>query len=633
VFCDLSPLSSPDRVLPALAYALGVRDAAGDRLAEGAAARARDLEPLLVLDCFERVIEAGPAVAAVLAGAPGLTVLATSRRRLGLNGEFVYEVPPLDSECALSLFCERAQAVLSRFRLTERNRNPIEAICRRLDGLPLALELAAARIAVLAPAELLSRLERRRLALTGGARDLPERQRTLEAAIASSYELLDEASQQTFDRLGLFASPFTLTAAEAIAEASLDDVTRLVEMSLLVRADDGGDEARLHMLDTIRDFARERLERGAEADTLRGRHAAFFSHLYEDGHATVRDVEELRAAYAHARAHDERESALRLARGLAHLLGLGLELAEARRVLEEALSFARAETPIRGHALLTLANALLDQGEDPAQPEREAFAIFDRLGDHDHVALALGRRATRLAQRGKIKLAKVAADDCLARLDAVSAENGPMVTFVLAGAYAAIGDAPDIEARLEIEAVAAFRSRGDRVRLAMALNNFAIGAIDRGDFDAAGRALREAHAIAMEIGSVTTILGVEVNSGWYELVRGDPAAAELRFRNGFGDRDGTRAEPRRRLAAEILLGLAASAAAQGRLARAARLAGAARRTLSRTRQNRLAHLERRIEEHDLAAARSELGDAVFSRHYEEGQALRFDEAVAYALTE
>ena len=294
-FVDLSLLTDPDLVAPTIASVLGTAEVVGQRLIETLSAYLAPKRFLLVLDNCERVLAATPDITALLAAGPGLTVLATSREPLHVRGEREFPLLPLPLPAsdrlpvigelgqipAVMLFVERATASQPDFSLTIDNAAPVAAICRRLDGLPLAIELAAARVKVLPPTALLARLEHRLPLLTGGGQDLPARQRTMRNAIAWSYDLLSPAEQALFRRLAVFAGGFTLEAAEAVADPEsellvLDGVVALVEQSLLRQASRSPEDPRYLMLETVREFGLERLAAAGEADDARERHAAHF---------------------------------------------------------------------------------------------------------------------------------------------------------------------------------------------------------------------------------------------------------------------------------------------------------------------------------------------------------------------
>ncbi|HWE60119.1 MAG TPA: helix-turn-helix domain-containing protein, partial [Chloroflexota bacterium] len=305
VFVSLAPLREASLVLSAIAQAVGVVESSEQPLAVALRTFLRGRQLLLVLDNVEHVLEAAPEVTRLLGSCPGLRVLATSRAALRLQGERVVRVAPLaladvarlpvmaalEQVAAVRLFVERAEATQEEFALTAANASTVAQICARLDGLPLAIELAAARITVLPPAALLAQLEAQPLrVLTGGARDLPARQRTLRDTIAWSYELLPAAEQALFRRLSVFAAGYTLAAAEAVCRPAdvrddplataevLDGLGTLADLHLLrvtaPRLDAG--EPRLDMLETIREYGREQLTASGELETLRARHAAHY---------------------------------------------------------------------------------------------------------------------------------------------------------------------------------------------------------------------------------------------------------------------------------------------------------------------------------------------------------------------
>jgi predicted ATPase len=261
----LAPVLDPDLVEPTVSRALGITGNLSDHVA--------NREMLLVLDNFEQVVEAAAYLAELLGSAPGLKLLVTSREALRITGEWEYAVPSLAEIEAATLFTERARAVRSDFAPSD----AVAQLCRRLDGLPLALELAAARVKVLSPEHILARLDHRLDLLTASARDIPARQRTLRATVDWSYELLAQEEQALFARLGVFSGGWTLDAAETICDASLDGMESLVAKSLVRQAGE-----RFAMLETIRECAVERLERSSEGEELRDRHAHFFLEFAEE---------------------------------------------------------------------------------------------------------------------------------------------------------------------------------------------------------------------------------------------------------------------------------------------------------------------------------------------------------------
>ena len=371
VFVSLAPLADPALVASAIAEQLGVRERAEQTLRDALVTHLAGKRLLLVLDNFEHLLPAAPLVAALLGACPALRVLTTSRAALHLSGEHLYPVsplalpdagplPPLEElgqTAAVRLFVERVRAVKPDFALSEANAPAVVEIVRRLDGLPLALELVAARARVLSPAALLARLDRRLPLLTGGAQDLPDRQRTLRETIAWSYDLLRPDEQALFRRLGVFAGGCTLEAAETVANLDepfdvLEGMTALLDASLLQSEEQDG-EPRYTMLETIREFALERLSESGEEPATRDRHARFFRDLaeragpdiVETGDPTLLDVIErehdnLRAALAWSRETGDHDTLLRLAGALAFFWYYRGYLNEGQRWLDQALADA-----------------------------------------------------------------------------------------------------------------------------------------------------------------------------------------------------------------------------------------------------------------------------------------------------
>lgn len=321
-FVQLAAVTDPSLVLPTIARALDVPEAEGRSVLDGLGALVGTRHVLFVLDNLEQVLGAAPDIAALLARCPHLHVLATSRSPLRIGAEAEYPVAPLDLPApgaavapddlsrypATALFMERAVNACPGFAPTAEQADAVVAICRRLDGLPLALELAAARVRVLDPPTLLQRLEHALDVLTTGARDLPERQRTLRATIDWSHSLLAEPEQQLYRRLAVFEGGWTQSAAEAVcydgsAEAALDEMASLIEQGLVRPT---GVPGRFDMLQTIREFARERLAESGEAETLRARHADHYLAVAEEireGVAGASQLDSMARADAEAANH------------------------------------------------------------------------------------------------------------------------------------------------------------------------------------------------------------------------------------------------------------------------------------------------------------------------------------------
>ncbi len=415
-FVDLSPLTDSTLVMPTIAATLGVREVVGEPLSQTLAGFLADKQLLLLLDNCEHVAAAAPDLATLLASSPQLAVLATSRGALRIRGEREVPLPPLPLPAsdhlppleelarvpAVALFVDLAAASQPDFALTADNAAAVVGICRRLDGLPLAIELAAARIKVLPPAALLARLDQRLPLLTGGSRDLPTRQRTMRDAIAWSYDLLAPHEQVLFRRLGVFAGGFTLAAADAVAVRDedlsiVDGVMALVEQSLVRQMPGVADEPRYQMLETVREFALEQVTLAGELDDARERHAQHFFTLSErlvQGISFLMESESLsrlapeqdnlRLALAWFDNHDEIDRLLRLG---SLLYGLWLahgQYREGLRWLERALErSSRAASAGRVQALVAAGMLAVFQGDYARATafNAEGVGLAGELGD------------------------------------------------------------------------------------------------------------------------------------------------------------------------------------------------------------------------------------------------------------
>ena len=394
-FVLLTPVREAERVVPAIAQALGLRDQPDESALETLLDYLRDKRMLLVLDNFEHVLAAAPALSSLLAAAPGVKVLATSRSPLRLRQEHVYRVPQLALDEAVALFAERAEAAAPGFRLDRENAETIEAICRQLDNLPLAIELAAPRVRTLTPQALLGRLGRRLPLLTGGALDTDERQRTLRDTIAWSYDLLDEPEQQLFRSLAVFVGGFRLEAAAGIGGGDvLEHLDSLVENSLLLRLREDSDGApRFWMLETIREYALEELGATGELESAMQRHGAWFAALAEcldaesgtgDQAASVArltdDYPNLRAAIERARERGDGELLLRLATSLWTYWSTCGYVAEGRSALEDAIELGGSR-PARALVGLNALKVFSGSGDGLLDDVHEALIAAEELGD------------------------------------------------------------------------------------------------------------------------------------------------------------------------------------------------------------------------------------------------------------
>ena len=641
-FVNLAPIADPALVVATIAQVLGVRETGAQSVGDLLAHYLRDKALLLLLDNFEQVREAAPVVADLLAVAPRLRVLVTSRAPLRLRGEHEYAVPPfalpdpqhlpalatLTQYDAVRLFIARAQEVRADFAVTNANAPAVAEICVRLDGLPLAIELAAARVRLFPPQALLARLGSRLTLLTGGARDLPARQQTLRGAIDWSYSLLQPAEQILFARLAVFLGARTFEAIEAVCnpDGALDVlacVESLVEKSLLRQEEGPGDEPRFVMLETIHEYARERLELREEGEDLRLRHAEYFRQVAEAAMAELRGAhhnavlarlmaaqENLRAALSWALERQEGETALWLALALLDSWMASGQRAEARQWLEAALAateHAQAAVPDAAPARELRAKALSEigllaslQGDFGAARLRveEALALRRTLADKMRIARSLEL------------LASIANDQ---------------------------GDYATSRARYA-EAVALTRELGNPAELAVMLNNVGWQAYLAGDDARALVLLEESLALLRHAGDTTWRLAVTlVSLGPVLIVHADYARAGALLREGL------RLAQHQRTRSHLmwgLEGLAWLAAPEGMTRgqpvagaeRAARLFGAAA-AWRETAFELLTPAERSVQEHHVAIAQVHLDEAAWQAAWAEGRAMPLEQAVAYALEE
>jgi predicted ATPase/DNA-binding SARP family transcriptional activator len=410
-FVDLAALTQPELVVDAVARALGVAESGGQTMLESPTSAIRDADVLLVADNFEHLLEAAPAVAELLTAGPGVKVLATSRSPLRVAAEHEYPILPLElprmteapdpaalvQNEAVALFVARARAVRPDFEVTRENAAVVAAICAAVEGLPLALELAAARMKLLAPESLLERLRDRLDTLTARARDVPERQRTLRATIDWSYDLVGPEERRLFAELSVFPGEFSIEVAEAICRTEVRTIEALVDSSLVQPAGDG----RFRMLEIVRQHAAERLEEEGDVDSVRRRHTDFFLELGEELRPSLRgagaedalrlverDHDNFRAALAYARDHGLVELQLRLAPAIHRIWYTRGYLSEGRAWLEEAIS-AEGKQPAehRVGALTATAAIAWRQGDlDAAETyAAEALEIARRLGTENEM--------------------------------------------------------------------------------------------------------------------------------------------------------------------------------------------------------------------------------------------------------
>jgi predicted ATPase len=642
-FVSLATVRDPTLVIPVIAQTLGVREELSgplfDRLssmAEKSGVRLRpvrrplsdmvkqhigETQVLLLLDNFEQVIDAAPQVADLLASCRNLSILVTSRARLNLRGEYEALVPnlpvpdhkragitTLTKYPAVELFIQRAISARSDFKLTPDNSHAIAEICVRLDGLPLALELAASRIRVMSAQTLLGRLETRLKLLTGGSSDLPLRQQTLRNAIAWSYDLLNPAEKTLFSRLGVFAGGSTLEAAEEICSSDqnrgtdmINNLQSLVDKSLIRRTEENG-ESRFSMLYTIQEFALERLEESQESQKIGRLHGEYFANLARKAEPELRgpeqavwlerleqDNDNLRESIHWLLEHGEAGLSLEMTGALWRYWWVRGYVTEGREWLSKALIRAREHTLDRARALRA-AGALAELQNDQAvarELHKEALTIYQELGDMPGISTAL------------LQLGTIAHDE---------------------GDYASALSL--FEQSLSIK-----RELGDRLGTAMLLNNLGIIAQQQGEYSNAKSLYEQSLSIKRELGDN---LGVAISL--YYMARlacqqTDYSKARilcqqsLTIERDLGDKYGI---------ADCLEGLAEIANRMKTPKLAARLFGAAH-IVRETYRAPVFSIDREHYERVVAETRSGLPPQEFETAWLEGRQMTLAQAITYAL--
>jgi predicted ATPase len=565
---------------------------------------------LFLLDNFEQLIEAAPNVAELLATSPCLKVLVTSRAALHLYGEHEFPVPALEvpdlratpaidalaSYPAVALFVQRAAAAKPDFQLDAHNASAVIEICSRLDGLPLAIELAAARVKVLSLSAMRTRLASRLQLLTGGARDLPQRQQTLRAAIDWSHELLTPAEQKLFRRLSVFVGGCTLEGVEAVCDTKsdldldfLDGMGSMVDKSLVQQTEQANGESRFSMLETIREYAMERLEASGERDVTKRAHAAYCMVLAEEEATEPSEsngtdwTERLALEHNNFRSALEwliqREDAdwgLRLGTALFRFWETREYFAEGRDSLHRLLKIpgAAAHSKARVRALFVAGVLASEQGDFTAADDlmKESLTIARQLGDKQGVAVSLNARAVVARDRGDFLLAHDLFEESLG----VWRELGDMkaIARTLSNLASGLKSQGEYEhARtLSAESQAIFEGLGDRTGVGWSLNNQGDMAREQGDVAGARTSYGQALEIFRELGDRWGIAGTLADLGTLAREQGDCATSLHLYRDSlkvFRDLE------HKRGIARLLECFASSAAAQSQAERALRMAGAA----------------------------------------------------------
>ena len=594
-FVPLASVQPEESVAARVLAGLGITEAPTEQPLETLGYSLRPHPGLLVLDNFEHLLQSAPLLAELLASCPRLKVLVTSRAPLNISGEHEYTLDPLPIDDAVQLFTERARAVRPGFAGHEAE---VAEICARLDCLPLALELGAARSRLLAPRELLARLENRLDLAVGGPRDLPARQRTLRATLDWSYDLLEPFERRLLARLAVFAGSWSLEAAEEVCDADLTVLQSLVEQNLVRREGD-----RFGMLETIREFASERFERTAEAESVRRRHAEHVASLAEAAEPHTRGgpdhelwLERLEREYANVRAAmtwahvAAPELALRILGSLMRLFWIRPSLLESKAWLEHALAADSGHAPgARAKALLAAADITATLGEFEAQTRyaEESFALYSELGDDFGIARALRERAFAAGNADDHERAEALYAEAITLAKRIGDTWGEGVILN------ELGDLALREGRWARALALCSESRelraglGDRIGASLALANIALAELELGRRADAERHIRQALAENLGVGSVKVV------------------------------------------DASLLI-LAALATGGDQHARAARLLGAGATIVDSAGMTR-EPAERDLRERAVASSKAALGEDAWSLEFERGRGFSPREALECAL--
>ena len=568
-FVPLSPVRDAGLIASAIVQTLGIREAGGQSPLEILKKNLQDslrAPMLLLLDNFEHLIQASPVVAELLATAPNLKILVTSRAALHVYGEHEFPVPPLAlpdsksnpslealSKCpAIALFVQRAAAAKPDFELNAENARAVTEICGRLDGLPLAIELAAARVKVLSLTSMQTRLESRLQLLTGGARDLPQRQQTLRATIDWSYDLLSAAEQKLFRRLSVFVGGCTLEGVEAVCDTKgdldldlLDGTASMVDKSLLQQVEQANGESRFVMLETIREYAREKLEASKEEALTRRAHAAYCLVLAEEevteqGSAVGEELLErlglehdnFGAALEWLTKTGDTDWGLRLGAALFRFWETREYLAEGRDRLGKLLQLAGAAAPTKARLRALFAAGVLasEQGDYPSADAllNESLGIAHQLYDKQGVAVSLNALAVLAREQDAVAIAHSLFEESLVLWRELGDQRAVARALSNLANVVKLQDDYARAGSLHAECLSIFQGLGDRTGVAWSLNSQGDVARDQGDLEAAQTLYEQGLGIFRELGDPWGIAGTLADLGnLAREQRNFPAAGDL----------------------------------------------------------------------------------------------------------
>ncbi len=652
-FVNLASITRPDLVATALADALEIQQAAGRTIPQLIGDQLKDSGPfLLLLDNFEQVIAAATVVAEMLEACPSLKIVVTSRSCLHIYGEQEFPVTPLPQNSAIELFAQRAAAVWPGFAINAENAPAIQEICSRLDGLPLAIELAAARTRVLSPGAILDRLQSPLQLLTGGALDQPERQQTLRKAIDWSYSLLNDTEQRLFRRLAVFVGGCTLEATEAVcntrrdlAMEPLEGLSSLVDKNLVQPMDRAQTESRFTMLETIREFALERLLESGDHTSARRAHAAYCLVLAEEGNPELSsadrtrwlsqcdaEIDNFRAALDWLFQTLDLDWSLRLCGALFRFWDMREHLSEGRIRIETVLRLCGEERTRErarlSHFLGALASA---QGDYRAAEHalQRGLSLYEELGDESGIAASLNALAIVARDRGDYASAQANFERSLACWRLLSDRLAiARCLHNLANVVKVRGDYPRARWALG-EATDIFEELGDRSGAAWSVNQQGDIARETGDTVTARQCYRRALSAFRKTGDPWGSARSLTDLGYIDCEQGNHLEGHTAFREamelfaGLGHRRGM---------ARVLEGYACLALAEGQAARALTLASAAAQ-LRRLISAPLPQAEQSKFDRWLAPAWGTLSEAEGKDAWARGAAMSPEKAMQYSLEE
>ncbi len=637
VFVPLALVSEPELVVPTIAQTLGLRQQPGEPISETVATYLEAKELLLFLDNLEQVVEVAPELGQLIAGCARLRLLATSREPLHLAGEQEYPLPPLGGDEGVALFVERAQASTPSFAL-DGTAETVAEICRRLDNLPLAIELAAARVKLFATGEAAGPPRRVHAGTRRSGRDRPERHRTLRATIEWSYDLLSSEEQRLFRRLAIFPGGCTVEAAESVCGADLDTLFSLVDKNLLRQTEGADGEPRFHMLETIRGYAGERLASDPAGDLLLRRQAEHGLAVAERAEPELRSAgqrrwletleaehDNLRSALAWTLEHGQLVTAFRLVGALFWFWELHGHAREGRRWASAAIDLGSGESaPLVARAYAIAGGLAWNEGDyaESARLLERALAAFREEGDLRRVAMTLAELAFSLGSLGVGRLSEaLAAAEEAVRL-ARHAGDSWCTAFALHARSQTQEDEDLAIADCE-QAVRLYERVGDDFMAGRAKIALGWFLLLKGDYGRAEGIARSSASLAETLGDRTSAATAENNAALALLLKGGIDSAERLLAQNL---PGLQALGLKRVAAEALYGLAGVAGAHGHVARAGVLLGAAEAAIEET-ETEPTPVELRI----VAQLLSECGSEPFEAARREGRRLALPDAVGYAL--